>query len=157
KSDIIIQRNLFASVSLYTRSSIENRLHCTSCTIGYCDLKQSTERGVCFPVTESYVDGIWANDPNTASTTAADGALTGAHMAAAAAASANPAPAALQLALDPTMQMFPRLIDRQTMNLFGFPAIMPQVSPWTHASAVLQSGGAGVGHQVFSAANPGNQ
>ncbi|XP_042150530.1 RNA binding protein fox-1 homolog 1-like isoform X3 [Ixodes scapularis] len=78
-------------------------------------------------------------------------------MAAAAAASANPAPAALQLALDPTMQMFPRLIDRQTMNLFGFPAIMPQVSPWTHASAVLQSGGAGVGHQVFSAANPGNQ
>lgn len=77
-------------------------------------------------MTESYVENIWANNPNTASTTAADGALTGAHMAAAAAASANPAPAALQLALDPTMQMFPRLIDRQTMNLFGFPAIMPQ-------------------------------
>ncbi|XP_075557099.1 RNA binding protein fox-1 homolog 2-like isoform X9 [Dermacentor variabilis] len=64
--------------------------------------------------------------------TTADGSLTGAHMAAAAAAAAaTPAttPTALQLALDPTLQMFPRLIDRQTMNLFGFPAIMQQVSP----------------------------
>ncbi|XP_042150535.1 RNA binding protein fox-1 homolog 3 isoform X8 [Ixodes scapularis] len=44
-------------------------------------------------------------------------------------------------------------------DLVGYEAlgIDPKVSPWTHASAVLQSGGAGVGHQVFSAANPGNQ
>lgn len=69
-------------------------------------------------------------DYNSMASTTTDGGLAGAHMAAAAAAAATPAtnPTALQLALDPTLQMFPRLIDRQTMNLFGFPAIMQQVS-----------------------------
>ncbi|XP_070380568.1 RNA binding protein fox-1 homolog 1-like isoform X3 [Dermacentor albipictus] len=81
--------------------------------------------------------------------TAADGSLTGAHMAAAAAAAAaTPAttPTALQLALDPTLQMFPRLIDRQTMNLFGFPAIMQQHMVQTQMASsypqyVTQNGG----------------
>lgn len=80
------------------------------------------------PIVEGEV--VANTDYNMASTTA-DGSLTGAHMAAAAAAAAaTPAttPTALQLALDPTLQMFPRLIDRQTMNLFGFPAIMQQVT-----------------------------
>lgn len=71
-------------------------------------------------------------DYNSMASTTTDGGLAGAHMAAAAAAAAAATPAtnptALQLALDPTLQMFPRLIDRQTMNLFGFPAIMQQVS-----------------------------
>lgn len=87
-------------------------------------------------------------DYNMASSTA-DGSLTGAHMAAAAAAAAaTPAttPTALQLALDPTLQMFPRLIDRQTMNLFGFPAIMQQHMVQTQMAStypqyVTQNGG----------------
>ncbi|XP_077490377.1 RNA binding protein fox-1 homolog 2-like isoform X7 [Amblyomma americanum] len=81
--------------------------------------------------------------------TTTDGTLTGAHMAAAAAAAAaTPAtnPAALQLALDPTLQMFPRLIDRQAMNLFGFPAIMQQHMVQTQMASgypqyVTQNGG----------------
>ncbi|XP_064478392.1 RNA binding protein fox-1 homolog 2-like isoform X2 [Ornithodoros turicata] len=53
---------------------------------------------------------------------------TGAHHVAGTAGAGTPTatPGALQLALDPGLQLFPRLLDRQTMSLFGFPTIVPQ-------------------------------